>query len=285
MKIRSDYNLVLDFFEWARSRRDSTLEALCIVTHLAVASKDLNVAYSLVSSFWERPKLSVNDSFVQFFDLLVYTYKDWGSDPNVFDVFFRVLVEFGMLREARKVFEKMLSYGLVLSVDSCNLYLSKEKTGTAVIVFKEFPEVGVCWNVASYNIVIHCVCQLGRVSEAHHLLVLMELKGYIPDVVSYSTVINGYCRFGELEKVWKLIEVMREKGLKPNSYTYGSVILLLCRSCKLAEAEEAFREMIGDGIVPDNVVYTTLIDGFCKGGNIKAASKFFLRDALSGYCT
>ena len=55
---------------------------------------------------------------------------------------------------------------------------------------------------------IHCVCQLGRIREAHHLLVLMELKGYTPDVVSYSTLINGYCRFGELEKVWKLIEVI-----------------------------------------------------------------------------
>ncbi|CAF1945463.1 unnamed protein product [Brassica oleracea] len=95
MKIRSDYSLVLDFFEWARSRRDSTLEGLCIVTHLAVACKDLRVAHSMIRSFWERPKLSVADSFVQFFELLVYTYKDWGSDPNVFNVFFQVLVEFG----------------------------------------------------------------------------------------------------------------------------------------------------------------------------------------------
>ena len=157
MKIRSDYSLVLDFFEWARSRRDSTLEGLCIVTHLAVACKDLRVAHSMIRNFWERPKLSVADSFVQFFELLVYTYKDWGSDPNVFNVFIQVLVEFGMVREARKVFEKMLNYGLVLSVDSCNLYLdrlSKEcdkKTATAVVVFREFPKVGVCWNVASYK--------------------------------------------------------------------------------------------------------------------------------------
>ena len=51
----------------------------------------------------------------------------------------------------------MLNYGLVLSVASCNLYLdrlSKEcdkKTATAVVVFREFPKVGVCWNVASYK--------------------------------------------------------------------------------------------------------------------------------------
>lgn len=42
------------------------------------------------------------------------------------------------------MFEEMLNYGLVLSVDSCNLYLdrlSKEcdkKTATAVVVFREF---------------------------------------------------------------------------------------------------------------------------------------------------
>lgn len=140
MKIKCDYRLVLDFFDWARSRRDSNLESLCIVIHLAVASKDLKVAQSLISSFWERPKLNVTDSFVQFFDLLVYTYKDWGSDPRVFDVFFQVLVDFGLLREARRVFEKMLNYGLVLSVDSCNVYLTRlskdcYKTATAIIVF------------------------------------------------------------------------------------------------------------------------------------------------------
>ncbi|KAG2267263.1 hypothetical protein Bca52824_061818 [Brassica carinata] len=189
------------------------------------------MARSMISSFWERPKLNVNDSFVQFFDLLVYTYKDWGSDPHVFDVFFQLIPV------------------------TCTLTAFKDcdKTAAAIVVFRSFL----------------------RISEAHHLLLLMELKGYTPDVVSYSTVVNGYCRFGELEKVWKLIEVMKDKGLKPNSYTYGSVILLLCRSCKLAEAEEAFREMIRQGIVPDTVVYTTLIDGFCKRGNIRAASKFF----------
>ncbi|KFK42902.1 hypothetical protein AALP_AA1G053300 [Arabis alpina] len=165
---------------------------------------------------------------------------------------------------------------------SLKLYECKFKTDHLIWVlmkikfdYWEFPEVGVCWNVASYNIVIHCVCQLGRINEAHRLLLLMELKGYVPDVISYSTVINGYCRFGEFDKVWKVIEEMKQKGLNPNSYTYGSIILLLCRTSKLAEAEDAFREMIRQGIVPDTVVYTTLIDGFCKRGDIRAASKFF----------
>ena len=146
--------------------------------------------------------MDVGVSFGHFVEQLIYTYKDWGSDPRVFDIFFQVLVEAGMLNEARKLFDKMLNYGLLISVESSNLFishLSKDLDGikVALKVFSEFPEVGVCWNTASYNIIIHSLCQIGRVVEAHQLLLRMELRGCMPDVVSYSTITSGYCQVGD----------------------------------------------------------------------------------------
>ncbi|KAL5761895.1 hypothetical protein ACOSP7_018159 [Xanthoceras sorbifolium] len=201
----------------------------CIVIQIAAASKDLKTAHELTRNFWEKPNLDISLSYAHF-----------GSDPYVFDVFFQVLAEAGMLNEVRNFFDKMLNYGLVLSA------------------FTEFPKMGVCWNAASYNIMIHCICPLGKIKEAHLLLLRMELRGFIPDVV-----------------MLKLIEEMQVKRLKPNSFTYNSIILFLCETVKIVEAKKVLKEMRNRGTLLDNVIYTTLIGGCCKLGDIAAAHKLF----------
>ncbi|KAB1993041.1 hypothetical protein ES319_D13G000700v1, partial [Gossypium barbadense] len=248
MNIKGEYTLVLDFFEWACLHRDPTLKARCIVFQIDAAFKYLKMAHQLIHDFWSKPDLDIDLSFSYILDRLIYTYKDWGSDPKVFYVFFQVLVELGLLDEGNKLFDKILNYGLIISVDSLNIYLSKLRDHLggfwrAVKVFFELPDVGSCWNTASYNIIIHSLCKLGIIKEAHHLLLQLELRGYFPDVVTYSTIID--C----------------------------SVIYLLCEIGKVVQAEEALREMLNQGILSDSVVYTTLIDGFCKLGNIAFAYK------------
>ncbi|KAK6922089.1 Pentatricopeptide repeat [Dillenia turbinata] len=280
MNIKNDYRLCLDFFDWACLRREPNLESRCIVIQLAVASKDAKMAHELMRDSWEKSSFDACHSFKHFFERLIYTYKDWGSNSMVFDIFFQVLVEIGMLSEARKVIDKMLNYGLVISVDSRNLYLSHLSNDVdglkcALGVFVEFLKLGVHWNTMSHNIVIHVLCRLGKVREAHSLMVMMEIRGCMPDVVSYSTIIDGYCHGNELQIVMRLIEEMQIKGLKPNPFTYNSIILLLCKSEKLVDAERVLREMMSQRIVPDNVVYTTLINGFCKIGNFAAACRLF----------
>nr|GLL33905.1 pentatricopeptide repeat-containing protein At1g05670, mitochondrial isoform X1 [Ipomoea trifida] len=280
MSIRNDYKLVLDFYNWWCARRNPSLEARCVVVHIATSSEDTKMARELIREFWIKPSLDIDLSFVHFLEKLIYTYKDWGSNPYVFDIFFQVLIEVGFLVYARKLFDKILNYGIVLSVCSCNLYLSSLSNSNgghrmALKVFSEFSNLGVAWDTESHNIMVHSLCRIGRVKEAHNLLLQMELRGCIPDVVSYSTVINGYCTAGELEPVLKIIEEMQGKGLKPNKHTFNSIILLLCKTGKVSYAEEVLREMISQGTTPDNVVYTTLIDGFCKAGVVTAAYRLF----------
>ncbi|XP_015076408.1 pentatricopeptide repeat-containing protein At1g05670, mitochondrial isoform X2 [Solanum pennellii] len=280
MTIKNDYKLVIDFFDWWCQRRDPSIEVRCIIVHIAAAQKDARIVHRLIHDFWARPSVDVTVFFPQFLEKLIYTYKDWGSNPFVFDIFFQVLVELGSLDYGRKLFDKMLHYGLVLSVSSCNFFLSRlshEIEGHKMMlkVFNEFSEVGVCWDNESHNIVIHSLCRIGKVKEAHNLLLQMELRGCMPDVVSYSTVINGYCAAGQLESVMKIIEEMQVKGLKPNAFTFNSIILLLSKRGKVHDAEKILREMTSQRITADNVVYTTLIDGFCKTGNISAAYGLF----------
>ncbi|MBA0786992.1 hypothetical protein Gotri_026708, partial [Gossypium trilobum] len=208
---------------------------------------------------------------------LVFDFFEWACllrDPTLE----ALLVEHGLLDEGKKLFDKILNYGLIISVDSLNIYLSKLRDHIGgfwrvVKVFFELPDVGSCWNTASYNIIIHSLCKLGKIKEAHRLLLQLELRGCIPDVVTYNTIIDGYCHMGRLQMVLRIIDEMQSKALKPNHYTYSNVIYLLCEIGKVVEAEKALREMLNQGILSDSVVYTTLIDGFCKLGNIAFAYK------------
>jgi hypothetical protein len=81
MNIKNNYKMVLDFFEWACLRRDPTLEVRCAVVQIAVASKDLKMAHALIYDFWAKPNLDIGLSYSHFVERLIYTYKDWGSNP------------------------------------------------------------------------------------------------------------------------------------------------------------------------------------------------------------
>ncbi|XP_073020092.1 uncharacterized protein [Primulina eburnea] len=280
MEIKNDYKLVLNFFDWYCIRRDPSFEVCCIIIQIAVAAKDLKLAQKLFHDLLTKSNADGNISFSQFLEKLIYTYKDWGSNPLVFDIFFQVIVEIGRLDDARKIFDKILAYNVFLSVDSCNLFLSrlsKNIDGPKMLLknFSEFSEVGIKWNTASYNIVMHSLCQSGKVREAHNLLMQMELRGCIADAISYSTIINGYCNIEELQLMLKLFDTMRQKGVKPNRFTFNSVILFLCKNGKVMDAEKILREMMCEGVFPDNVVYTTLIDGFRKIGNVGSSFRMY----------
>ncbi|KAF9591959.1 hypothetical protein IFM89_010406 [Coptis chinensis] len=253
------------------------------------------MGYQLIQEFWRKPILNIEVSLGSFVECLVYTYKDWGSDVFVFDLFFKVLVEVGLFDEARKFFDKMLSYGVVLSVDSCNFLLSRLSNcpnGSDIVgkIFSEFPELGVCWNVVSYNIMMHALCKLERVEEALALFGEMESKGCGPDVVSYSTVIDGYCHLGELQKALELVREMRvkgmledgerllswmlEKGIMPNATTYNSLMKQYCIGNNMKATTKVYRGMCGQGVVPNNNTYNILIEGHSKARNMKEACYF-----------
>ncbi|GKD59237.1 pentatricopeptide repeat-containing protein [Tanacetum coccineum] len=155
-----DSQLVYNIYTTIKS---PSLEARCIIIQISVAAKDPKMAHGLIHDFWTKPNVDATLPFTLFMEKLIYTYKDWGSNPHVFDIFFQVLVQVGILDGAKKLFYKMLNYGVVISVDSCNLYLSQLSKNTdrckaTSRIFSEFFKEGVKWNTMSHNIMIHSLC-------------------------------------------------------------------------------------------------------------------------------
>ncbi|KAK9098769.1 hypothetical protein Syun_025814 [Stephania yunnanensis] len=119
----NDFNLVLNFFNWVRLRKETSVVARCIVIHVSAALRHPKTARDLIRGFWASAGgLDIGNSFRHFVEQLVYTYKDWGSDPTIFDIVFQVLVEVGLFVKAKKLFDKMFNYGVVMSVGSCIIF-------------------------------------------------------------------------------------------------------------------------------------------------------------------
>ncbi|KAG0463837.1 hypothetical protein HPP92_019906 [Vanilla planifolia] len=269
--------LALSFFRWfCRHNRFVPAEAQAIAAHLALSSGRVGAARQLL-----RQGLVSHRHFIE---QVIYTYRYWSSDPSTFDLLFSVAVELGKLDDARSLFKRLTAFGVVISVDACNAFLSYLPVDEALNVFVEFPLCGVRWNVTSYNIVIRVLCGVGKVGMARDFLRNMDsVDGFPPDVISYSTVIDGYCQAGELQKAYELFEEMGKKGLKPNKFTVNSIMGLLCRNGLAVEAERLLVQMVNQGIVPDSSVYTTLMNGFSKIGDLSAVYRMVneMKDRVS----
>ncbi|KAE8716504.1 hypothetical protein F3Y22_tig00110114pilonHSYRG00148 [Hibiscus syriacus] len=179
-----------------------------------------------------------------------------------------------------------------------------------VKVFIELPDVGICWNTMSYNIIIHSLCKLGKMKEAHSLLLQMKLKACIPDVtgkvaeaekvfretlnqgippdiVVYTTLIDGFCKLGNTDSVKRLLNEihgemkeafalhnqMVQMGLIPNVVTYTALADGLCKCGEVDTTNELLHKMCGRGFQPNIFTYYSLVNGLCKSGNIAQAIK------------
>ncbi|XVE72705.1 hypothetical protein DITRI_Ditri11bG0060600 [Diplodiscus trichospermus] len=126
-------------------------------------------------------------------------------------------------------------------------------------------------NSVTYSILIHGLCESGRVEEAFALKERMKEKGCQPSTRTYTVLVKALCDDRLIGKALDLVEEMIAKGCKPNVYTYTVLIDGLCREGKIEDANGMFRQMIKGGVCPGIVTYNALINGYCKEGKIVSA--------------
>ncbi|XP_021274012.1 pentatricopeptide repeat-containing protein At3g07290, mitochondrial [Herrania umbratica] len=126
-------------------------------------------------------------------------------------------------------------------------------------------------NSVTYSILIHGLCEVGRVEEAFSLKEGMKEKGCQPSTRTYTVLVKALCDHGLIGKAFDLVGEMSGKGCKPNVYTYTVLIDGLCREGKIEEANGMFRQMLKEDVYPGIVTYNALINGYCKEGKIVSA--------------
>ncbi|CAH2054662.1 unnamed protein product [Thlaspi arvense] len=213
--------------------------------------------------------------------LAYLTYRRMQADGFVAGMIdYRTLVNAlcknGLTEAAQMFMCKIPKIGFVLDSHICTSLLLGFCRGLnlrdALRVFDVMSREETCApNSVSYSILIHGLCEVGRLEEAFGLKDQMPEKGCQPSTRTYTVLIKALCDKGSIEKAFNLLDEMIARGCKPNVHTYTVLIDGLCREGKIEEANGICRRMVKDGIFPSVVTYNALINGYCKDGRIVPA--------------
>jgi pentatricopeptide repeat domain-containing protein 1 len=167
------------------------------------------------------------------FDMLWLTRTVCRTGFGVFDALFGVLVELGMLEEARQCFWKMKNFRVLPKVRSCNELLHKlSKSGQGKLslsFFNEMVGAGLLPSVFTYNILIGYLSKEGELETARSLFERMKQTGLKPDVITYNSLIDGYGKAGLLTEAIIVFEEMKDEGCEPDVITFNSLINCFCK--------------------------------------------------------
>ncbi|CAH8356455.1 unnamed protein product [Eruca vesicaria subsp. sativa] len=210
--------------------------------------------------------------------LTYLTYRRMEADGFVAgEIDYRTIVNAlcknGFTEAAEMFMCKIVKIGFVLDSHICTSlvlgFCRGLRIGEAFRVFDVMSrEEGSAPNSVTYSVLIHGLCEVGRIDEAFGFKDQMSEKGCEPSTRTYTVLIKALCDKGLVEKGFGLFDEMRAKGCKGNVHTYTVLINGLCRDGKVDEANGIYRKMVGDGVYPSVVTYNALINGYCKEGRI-----------------
>nr|XP_028952637.1 putative pentatricopeptide repeat-containing protein At1g16830 [Malus domestica] len=105
--------------------------------------------------------------------------------------------------------------------------------------------------VETFEMILSCLCKMGKIVEAHQVLGLLITLG-----IAVS----------RLDVAGKLLEKMVETGSSPSIVTYTTLIRGFLKSNMVSEAFNILNIMESKGYAPDLVLCNVLIDSFAKAG-------------------
>ncbi|GMI73489.1 hypothetical protein like AT3G07290 [Hibiscus trionum] len=197
---------------------------------------------------------------------------DYGTMINAFS-------KVGFVFQAEMFMSQALKLGFGLGTHICTSlvlgYCRNKDLWEAFRVLDVMSEPDGCGaNSVTYSILIHGLCEIGRVEEAFDLKEGMKEKGFEPSTRTYSVLIKALCDDGLIGK-GRLRRVMGCSGRWPNIRTYNELIEGLCIVNKPYKAMLLLGRIVNNGLLPNRVSYNILIYGFCREGHFNMASKIF----------
>ncbi|KAH9696327.1 pentatricopeptide repeat-containing protein [Citrus sinensis] len=130
--------------------------------------------------------------------------------------------------EALSLHSEMLSKGIKPTVVTYGtLFLGLFEVHQVEHALKLFDEMQ---HVVTYNIMIHGLCNDGKMDKAHDLFLDMEAKGVEPDCVTFNTLMLGFIRNNETSKVIELLHRMDKRNVMPDASTLSIVVDLLVKN-------------------------------------------------------
>ncbi|CAD6214243.1 unnamed protein product [Miscanthus lutarioriparius] len=184
-------------------------------------------------------------------------------DADMVNTYLSIFLAKGKLSVACKLFEIFTNLGNKGTSYTYNsLMTSFVKKGYLKQVWAILHEKGgqLCPNdVATYNLIIQGLGQMGKAEVASTIIDRLSKKGLYMDIVMYNTLINQLGKVGKVEEAGCLFEQIIRSGMKPDVVTFNTLININAKAGRLKEADKYLRRMITEGIAPNYATETILI--------------------------
>ncbi|XP_066328999.1 pentatricopeptide repeat-containing protein At4g01570-like [Miscanthus floridulus] len=184
-------------------------------------------------------------------------------DADMVNTYLSIFLAKGKLSVACKLFEIFTNLGNKGTSYTYNsLMTSFVKKGYLKQVWAILHERDgqLCPNdVATYNLIIQGLGQMGKAEVASTIIDRLSKKGLYMDIVMYNTLINQLGKVGKVEEAGCLFEQIIRSGMKPDVVTFNTLININVKAGRLKEADKYLRRMITEGIAPNYATETILI--------------------------
>jgi pentatricopeptide repeat protein len=184
-------------------------------------------------------------------------------DADMINTYLSIFLAKGKLSVACKLFEIFSNLGNKGTSYTYNsLMTSFVKKGYLKQVWAILHERGgqLCPNdVATYNLIIQGLGQMGKAEFASTIIDRLSKKGVYMDIVMYNTLINQFGKVGKVEEASCLFEQIVRSGMKPDVVTFNTLININAKAGRLKEADKYLRRMITEGIAPNHATETIMV--------------------------
>ncbi|CAI9116372.1 OLC1v1017498C1 [Oldenlandia corymbosa var. corymbosa] len=222
-----------------------------------------------------------------------------GSDIFVSNNLISKYAKYGMLVEARYVFDKMLQRNVVSWTAMLNGYLKFGLENDALKLFIDFAQTGIGWNAKTFVCVLNlcgkvldielgkqvhaCILkggfsglilesalvyfyvQCGDIGNAFRVFNMMKKR----DVVCWTTMISACSQHGRGEEAFVLFSRMLAEGFEPNEFTVCSVLDACGEEKELKLGKQLHGAIVKTMYRMDIFVGTSLVDMYAKCGKME----------------
>ncbi|KAK7394558.1 hypothetical protein VNO78_15089 [Psophocarpus tetragonolobus] len=177
-------------------------------------------------------------------------------DLYVATSFLDMYVKFGVLGNARKVFDEMSVRSRVSWTALIVGYARCGDMSEASRLFYEMEDR----DVAAFNAMIDGYVKMGSVGLARELFDEMKER----NVVSWTSMVSGYCGNGDVENARLMFDLMPEK----NVFTWNAMIGGYCQNKRPHEALELFHVMLTTSVEPNEVTIVCVLPAVADLGAV-----------------
>ncbi|RRT46219.1 hypothetical protein B296_00039776 [Ensete ventricosum] len=201
-------------------------------------------------------------------------------DILIYGNFLYGLCKSGKLREARKLFVKLLKKGQNIN----HSLIPVLKPGRRVIF--QLSSTKLISKSVAFGAYFQSLCKTGRIEEAEMLLKEATEKNIPVETCVYVSFIEALCRAGRAEEAVELLDLEKKK----QSVSVGDItVAVIAGLCKLGQVDDGYRlllDMINRGVSPTAQVCNWILKSYWVAGRMEEAVGLFekLRAGNCGGC-